>query len=228
MRVKTQTGKQIMRYRSWLIVPGDSERKLGKSLATGADVVVVDLEATVPLDAKPAARALAAEWLIAHRRQVLEQSPMARWVRINSLESRQWRDDLLAVLPGAPEGIILPGAAGPETVREIAAELYELEQSNHLAAGSIKILPLAGETPRSALTIASYAESTMPRLAGLGWSADSLGTALNAMRHRHRTARPRLDGLHADDWLPGRCDGIAQAATYRPSQRKRHPGCARG
>ena len=172
-----------MRYRSWLIVPGDSERKLGKSLATGADVVVVDLEATVPFDAKPAARALAAEWLIAHRRQVLEQSPMARWVRINSLESRQWRDDLLAVLPGAPEGIILPGAAGPETVREIAAELYELEQSNHLAAGSIKILPLAGETPRSALTIASYAESTMPRLAGLGWSADSLGTALNAMRH---------------------------------------------
>lgn len=171
-----------MRYRSWLIVPGDSERKLGKALATGADVVVVDLDATVPNAAKQEARGMAAAWLKTHRQQVLEQSPMARWVRINSLDSRQWREDLIAVLPGAPEGIILPRAAGPETVRELAAELYELEQNNHLVAGSIKILPQAGETARSALTIASYAEASMPRLAGLGWSADGLETALGATR----------------------------------------------
>ena len=171
-----------MRYRSWLIVPGDSERKLGKALATGADVVVVDLDATVPIDGKQAARALTASWLKAHRHQVLEQSPMARWVRINSLDSREWREDLIAILPGAPEGIILPRAAGPETVRELAAELYELEQNNHLVAGSIKILPQTGETARSALTIASYAEASMPRLAGLGWCTDSLGTALGATR----------------------------------------------
>lgn len=173
-----------MRYRSWLVVPGDSEHKLGKALATGSDVVVIDLDASVAIDAKHVARALAAEWLLAHRRQVLEQSPMSRWVRINALDSRLWREDLVAVLPGAPEGIILPRSLGPESIRELAAELYELEQANHLVAGSTKILPLAGETARSALTISSYANEAMPRLAGLGWSAAGLGAALNATRLR--------------------------------------------
>ena len=173
-----------MRYRSWLVVPGDSERKLGKALATGADVVVVDLDASVAQEDKPAARQMAAEWLRAHRRQVLEQAPMARWVRINPLATRLWREDLVAVIGGAPEGIILPGSAGPETIRELAAELYELEQSNHIPAGSTKIIPLAGETPRAALSIPAYADAAQPRLAGLAWSANGLGRAINATRHR--------------------------------------------
>ena len=173
-----------MRYRSWLYVPGDSERKLGKALATGADVVVVDLDASVPSDAKPAARAMTAEWLQAHRHQVVEQAPMARWVRISPLDSRMWRDDLVAVMPGAPEGIILPRSLGPESIRDLAAEIYELEQANQLVAGSTRIMPLAGETARSALTITAYGDAAMPRLAGLAWSPTGLGHALSATRHR--------------------------------------------
>ena len=92
-----------MPYRSWLLVPGDSERKLSKSIATGADVVVVDLADSVSYGAKPRARELAAGWLEAHRQQVLERRT-ARWVRINALNSRLWREDLLAILPAAPEG----------------------------------------------------------------------------------------------------------------------------
>lgn len=173
-----------MRYRSWLVVPGDSERKLGKALATGADVVVVDLDSSVAQSAKLAAREMAAEWLMAHRRQVLEQAPMARWVRINGLDTRLWREDLVAVLRGAPEGIILPRCTGPETVRELAAELYELEESNQIVAGSTKIVAIAGETARSAMTIPAYADIAHPRLAGLAWSSDSLARAINATRKR--------------------------------------------
>jgi citrate lyase subunit beta/citryl-CoA lyase len=173
-----------MRYRSWLLVPGDNEKKLGKAMAMGADVVVVDLDETVPFEAKSAARALAGEWLSAYRRQVLEQAPMARWVRINPLDSQMWRDDLIAVMRGAPEGIILPRAEGPEKLRDLAAELYELEQVNQLAPGSTKILPLAGDTPRAALGIGAYADAAIPRLAGLTWSADRLATAIDATRQR--------------------------------------------
>jgi citrate lyase subunit beta/citryl-CoA lyase len=172
-----------MRYRSWLYVPGDSERKLGKALATGADVVVVDLEASVPADRKLAARAIGSEWLIAHRPQILGQERLSRWVRINTLESGMWRDDLVAVLPGAPDGIILPKAVGTEAVRQLAAELYELEQIHRLIAGSTKILPVVGETARAALTIVSYAEAAMPRLAGLAWTTEGLTPAINATRH---------------------------------------------
>lgn len=171
-----------MRYRSWLLVPGDSERKLGKALAASADVVVVDLEASVPLASKGAAREAAAGWLSVHRKQVLEQAPMSRWVRINSLDSRQWRDDLIAVMPGAPEGIILPRATGTEAMRLIAAELYELEQAHRLTPGSTKIIPVVGETAGSTLTIPSYADAAMPRLAGLAWSPDSLAAAIGATR----------------------------------------------
>jgi citrate lyase subunit beta / citryl-CoA lyase len=173
-----------MRYRSWLIVPGDSERKLGKALATGSDVAVVDLDASVGFEGKRAARGLAAEWLVAHRSKVVEQSPMARWVRINPLDSRLWRDDLVAVMPGAPEGIILPKSLGPDSIREVAAEIYELEQANHLLAGSTKILPIAGESARAALTISSYATDTNPRLAGISWDVAGLSTAISATRSR--------------------------------------------
>ncbi len=172
-----------MRYRSWLLVPGDNEKKLGKAMAMGADVVVVDLDETVPADAKSAARALAGEWLSAHRRQVLEQAPMARWVRINPLNSRMWREDLVAVMRGAPEGIILPGSQGPEALRQLAAELYELEQVNQLTPGSTRILPQAGDTPRAALGISAYADIAIPRLAGLTWDPAGLGTAIDATRH---------------------------------------------
>jgi citrate lyase subunit beta / citryl-CoA lyase len=173
-----------MRYRSWLLVPGDSERKLGKALATGADVVVVDLDAGIAPEARGMARTMAGEWLRAHRRQVLEAAPMARWVRISPLDSRQWRADLEAVMPGAPEGIILPGAEGPQTLRDLAAELYEFEMANQIATNTTRIPPIAGTTARSALTIAAYIDAGSPRFAGLSWSADGLADAINATRQR--------------------------------------------
>ncbi len=184
LRVLTMlTGVCIMRYRSWLLVPGDNEKKLGKAMALGADVVVVDLDAAVAYEAKAMARAMAGEWLAAHRRQVLEQATMARWVRINAFDSGLWREDLVAVMRGAPEGIILPRAQGPEMLRELAAELYELEQANQLAPGSTRILPMAGDTPRAALRIGAYGDAPIPRLAGLTWSPDSLASAIDATRH---------------------------------------------
>ena len=41
-----------MAQRSWLFVPGDSDKKLGKAALTGADVIIVDLEDSVGLSAR--------------------------------------------------------------------------------------------------------------------------------------------------------------------------------
>ena len=173
-----------MTLRSWLFVPGDSAKKLGKALATGADAIIVDLEDSVAASAKQQARDLARDWLSATRRQVIEQRRQARWVRINPLDSRLWRDDLLAVLAGAPDGIMLPKASGPEAVQQLAAEIYEHEGRNGIAPGATKILPLVSETPASALSIASYVEASLPRLAGLTWGAEDLSAAIGATRKR--------------------------------------------
>jgi citrate lyase subunit beta/citryl-CoA lyase len=169
--------------RSWLFVPGDSEKKLLKTPETGAHALIVDLEDAVAISAKPAARLLARDWLEAHKRQITMRK-QARWVRINAVETGLWREDLAAVMPGAPEGIMLPKAEGPEQIRQVAAEIYELEQRHGIPNGQTRLLPLVSETPRAALTSPAYMDASMPRLAGLTWGAEDLSAELGAARKR--------------------------------------------
>ncbi|MFM5885000.1 MAG: HpcH/HpaI aldolase/citrate lyase family protein [Novosphingobium sp.] len=173
-----------MALRSWLFVPGDSEKKLDKAPAAGADVLIIDLEDSVVPENKPRARDMARGWLQNHRQQVTGGKRTGRWVRINALDTPYWRDDLVAVMPGAPDGIMLPKSAGPESVQQLAAELYELEGRNGVPAGSTKILPLVSETAAAALTIPAYATASLPRLGGLTWGAEDLSAALGASRKR--------------------------------------------
>ncbi len=170
--------------RSWLFVPGDSEKKLGKAMATGAHAVIVDLEDAVAPTAKVQARTMARDWLAIHRHHVIESRPMARWVRINAFDTGMWRDDLEVVMAGAPDGVMLPKCEGPEQVRQLSAEIYELEQRNGIAVGATRILPLVSETARSAMTIPAYIDESMPRLGGLTWGAEDLSAVLGARRKR--------------------------------------------
>lgn len=171
-----------MDHRSWLIVPGNSEEQLGSAVGTGADAVIVDLENSVPRVFKPAARQFAAEWLKAHRQNVLGRR-MGQWVRINGMDSEgMWREDLLSVMPFAPDGIILPKVESPQAVQQLAAELYELEQRHRLHSHSTKIIPLIGETPKSAMRIGEFIDSGHQRLVGLAWCADDLAASISATR----------------------------------------------
>ncbi|BBC72100.1 CoA ester lyase [Altererythrobacter sp. B11] len=173
-----------MAMRSWLFVPGDSERKLAKVASCGADVVILDLEDAVAPPAKAQARLLTHDWLKAHGQQVLAGAGFARWVRINALDTPLWRDDVAAVMPAAPQGIMVPKAAGPDQLRMLAGELLQAEQRNGLPQGSTAILPLVSETPAAALGIAAYATAELPRLAGLTWGAEDLSAAIGAARKR--------------------------------------------
>jgi citrate lyase subunit beta/citryl-CoA lyase len=173
-----------MARRSWLFVPAGSESKLEKAAGSGADVVIIDLEDSVAVEAKESARKLAQDWLIAHRLQVLEGRRLARWVRINGFDTPFWRDDLHAVMGTQPQGVILPKAAGAEQLQALSAELYGHEQRFGLPPNSTQIIPMVGETAASALTIPSYIDASLPRLAGLTWGAEDLAAALGATRKR--------------------------------------------
>lgn len=175
-----------MAIRSWLFVPGDSEKKLNKVFQIGADVVIVDLEDSVTAAAKPTARRLACDWLQKHRTQVLSGTNYRRWVRINPLDTPLWREDLAAVMPAGPRGIVVPKVQDPEQLRMLAAELYELEQRAGVPTGRTEIMPMVAETAQSALNIADYAspDFSMPRLAGMTWGAEDLATAIGASRQR--------------------------------------------
>ena len=178
-----------MAMRSWLFVPGDSQPKLDKVAGLGADVVIVDLEDAVAPPAKQTARMLAKSFLEAHGTQILAGGGFARWVRINPLDTPLWREDLAAILPGRPDGIMVPKAAGPEQLQMLAAELYEREQRCGVQPGSTRIVPLVSETPAAALGIASYVGAALPRLAGLTWGAEDLSAAIGASRKRDPQGR---------------------------------------
>lgn len=154
------------RLRSLLFVPGDRPDRMEKALASGADALILDLEDAVAPDAKGAARAAIADFLATPR-------GMTRFVRINPLDSGLAEDDLAAVLPARPDGIVLPKAEGAATLAALDARL----------TGDVMILPIATETPAAMFTLGSYGGVTA-RLAGLTWGAEDLPAAIGAATSR--------------------------------------------
>lgn len=104
--------------RSYLFVPADRPERYRKALASGADVVIVDLEDAVAAGAKAAARAALLDWV------ALEPALAARlWVRIND-ESTPWHAADLALLRTLqPAGAMLPKAESAAQVAALAAVL---------------------------------------------------------------------------------------------------------
>jgi citrate lyase subunit beta/citryl-CoA lyase len=172
-----------MQNRSWLHVPGDDEDALGRAMAIGADVIVADLAEGIAPHARKAARALTAEWLAVHRHQITGR-PLGRWVRVNPIDTGLWREDVAAVMHGAPDGFILPRSAGPESVLALATEIYTQEQTHQIASGSTRIIPMVGGTAQAALTVPAYVDASLPRLAGLCWDPAELARSLGATQTR--------------------------------------------
>lgn len=172
--------------RSWLFVPGDSDRKLAKAHGTGAHALIIDLEDAVAADRKPVGRALAGEWL---REQKNHPANSQIWVRINAVDTGLWRDDLAAVVGPALNGVMVPKAAGPEHIALISTELDTLEHARGLIPGHTRIVALVSETARAAATIPAYVHTPLARLAGLTWGAEDLGAELGVARKRDARGR---------------------------------------
>ena len=166
--------------RSYLFVPGDAERKLAKSLGSGADAIIVDLEDSVAPDAKMRAREVAAAFLWEIRK--LEQRPRL-FARINSLDTDLWEGDLLAIMESRPDGIMLPKPRAGDDVRQLARVLDRLETDNGAAAGSTRVIAIATEVPISLLAMQTYVGAS-ERLEGLAWGAEDLSAALGATATR--------------------------------------------
>jgi citrate lyase subunit beta/citryl-CoA lyase len=169
-------------HKAWLFVPGDSERKLAKGEATGADVLILDLEDAVTAEKRPAARGLVREYLAARAQRSDSRRP-ALFVRINPLGSDDALLDLAAIMPGAPDGIVLPKCESGDDVRRLAHFLDALEVSGGVPRGRTRILPIATETARALFGLSSYTGAS-ERLCALSWGAEDLPAALGASTNR--------------------------------------------
>jgi citrate lyase subunit beta/citryl-CoA lyase len=166
--------------RSLLFVPGDSDRKLAKSLETGADALILDLEDSVAADAKAKAREIVASFLA----EIVPLASRPRlFVRVNAFSTALTDADLDAVVATAPDGIMLPKATGGPDVGRLAAKLAVREARAGLPDGSVAILALATETAASLFGLGSYAGAS-PRLKGLAWGGEDLSADLGAETYR--------------------------------------------
>lgn len=99
---------------TWLYAPGDRPHVVAKALASGADVVVIDLEDAVAPDRKEYARAATAELLT-------EPPPVPVHVRVNALDGPLAAADLAAVAPQPGlAGLRLPKVTSAEQIVRVA------------------------------------------------------------------------------------------------------------
>ena len=164
--------------RSLLFVPGDSEKKLEKARACGADVIIIDLEDAVVPGAKVKARGLAVEYL-----KSAKDRKTRFYVRVNALSTGLIDADLDAVIPGRPDGIMLPKSAGGIDVVALGAKLAVREAISGLPDGSIKILPISTETTASIFNMGSY-RGVSARVEALTWGAEDLSAEVAAETNR--------------------------------------------
>jgi citrate lyase subunit beta/citryl-CoA lyase len=173
-----------MPIRSFLFVPADSERKLARGLESGADALILDLEDSVAAANRPTARRQAREFLDAHGSEEI-----ARYVRINPLNSGLALDDLAATVAGRPDGVLLPKCV-PEDVRTLDHYLSAFEAAAGHPVGGIRIVAIATETARAVFELGNYAGSS-PRLEAVTWGAEDLSADIGG---NNRTAGGVYDG----------------------------------
>jgi citrate lyase subunit beta/citryl-CoA lyase len=168
--------------RCFLFVPADDQRKLAKVLGCGADAVIIDLEDSVATDKKAAARKMAKQFLSAH---IWNKRRPRLYVRINDLTTGLAQDDLAAVIPESPDGVMLPKANSGSDVAVAGSMIDSLAGKN---GAEIGIVAIATETPLALLQMHSFV-GPHPRLEGLTWGSEDLGTALGAATARDASGR---------------------------------------
>jgi citrate lyase subunit beta / citryl-CoA lyase len=180
--------------RSLLFVPADDERKIARALVSGADAVILDLEDSVSLPNKEAARHLAA--------RTLDDRQQARiFVRINAFSSALAEADLEAVLSRRPDGIVLPKSRSGDDILRLAT----------MTGANLPVIAIATETASSLLAMGSYALAG-GTLMGLAWGGEDLSVELGASSNR------TSDGQYADPYRLARslCLIGARAAGVEP------------
>jgi citrate lyase beta subunit len=168
----------IMRARRALLyMPGDDLHKIQKAITLDVDCVCMDMEDGVAANRKAEARSTIASAL-----SKLDFSRSERLVRINPVGSGLEQDDLAAVLPLRPDGVVVPKVESAAQVRQVSQEIARAEEEHGWPAGEIALIVLV-ETARGIIRLAEIAGAD-PRLEALIFGAEDLAGDIGARRSR--------------------------------------------
>ncbi len=160
--------------RALLYMPGDDWKKIAKSITLGVDSICMDMEDGVAFNRKAEARAAIAKAL-----RELDFGKSEKLARINSVGSGFEREDIEAVLPFHPDGIVIPKL---EDLKQIqwASEIIEAAELKHgWPVNSIRILVIV-ETARGILNLKEIASH--PRLDAIIFGGEDYAASVGATR----------------------------------------------
>lgn len=177
-------------WRSALFVPANVERFVAKATARGADALIIDLEDSIPLSQKEAARALVPG--IVERFRATGRSDVL--VRINQPLELAVRDIEAAVIAGV-DAIKVTKVEGPEHLRLLDEMVSRLEESRGLPVGKIWFSGLI-EAPGPLARAHEIARAT-PRLVALGLGAEDYATAIGAKPSEDTMLMPKQQLIQA-------------------------------
>jgi len=122
-------------FRSLLFAPGNVARRVEKALQLNADVVILDLEDSVPIAVKGATREMVAAALTTARDRPC-------YVRVNALSTGLTIADLTAIVSSHLDGIVLAKSETAVDLIKVDWFLSHLERERSLPANSIDLIPL--------------------------------------------------------------------------------------
>ena len=146
------------RRRSWLIAPAHDPAAVKNCLGFDADVLVLDLEYSVPPRHKEAARAGLNDLVRA-------LGPIQRELFVRIDRDTRWADAAAAVVRGV-NGIIFPGAEQAGEVVELDQLVAALEKERGLELGAMELV-LALESAQGFWNAGALAQAS-PRVSALG------------------------------------------------------------
>ena len=123
--------------RNMLFLPGNNPNMLINANCLGADAVIFDLEDAVSPTEKDAARLL-----VRNTMRYMDFSGCETIVRINSVDTEFWKEDLETILPEKPDLILVPKVSVPDDVLKVEEYMNAVEEKYGIEKGTIGIMPL--------------------------------------------------------------------------------------
>jgi citrate lyase subunit beta-like protein len=160
--------------RALLYVPGDDRHKIEKALTFGVDCICLDMEDGVAPSRKAAARVEIAKAL-----RDLDFGNAERLARINHVGSGLEKDDIQAVLPAHPDGILVPKIEDPGQIQWASEIIEGAELAHGWQINSIRLL-IDVETARGVLNLKDIASH--PRLDALIFGGEDYAASVGATR----------------------------------------------
>jgi citrate lyase subunit beta/citryl-CoA lyase len=167
--------REVEPLRTLLSVPGNRQKMIDKARHLPADVLILDLEDSVPQAEKATARTMVRGSIAG---MALEGQQV--FVRINSMASGLAMEDLEAVIVPGIDGINQPKPATASDVAVVEDTIERLEKERGIAGGNIKLLPWV-ETAKGMLNAFDIA-SASPRVVGIVFGAEDFALDTGIMR----------------------------------------------